>query len=193
MGKSGADVAVLHPLETAYGLFRGLVDPDDESNRAVIDDYDNTYYRLIAQLYSSQIGFRFADLATIDTLGKVSDGRFCVGKMSYGTLVIADIEVLTEKTYALISEFAKNGGKVYIKGDIPCRLDGKYAPELREIISAFETIDIEFSHIVANSFKISNLDFLRTRLKSPPLGGGLGWGLVFNRIYSPLKVRFRPV
>lgn len=140
MGKSGADVAVLHPLETAYGLFRGLTDPDDKSNRAVIDDYDNTYYRLIAQLYSSQIGFRFADLATIDTLGKVSDGRFCVGKMSYGTLVIADIEVLTEKTYALISEFAKNGGKVYIKGDTPCRLDGKYAPNLNfENVRTFES------------------------------------------------------
>ena len=27
---------------------------------------------------------------------------------------------------------------------------------------------------------------------SSPRGGG-GWGLIFNRVYSPLKVRFRPV
>lgn len=140
MGNSGADVAVLHPLETAYGLFRGLTDADDESNRAVIDDYDNTYYRLIAQLYSSQIGFHFADLATIDGLGKISDHHFCVGKASYSTLVIADIEVLTPKAYALISEFAQNGGKVYIKGNFPCRLDGKYAPDLHfENVRSFET------------------------------------------------------
>ena len=34
---------------------------------------------------------------------------------------------------------------------------------------------------------------LQIRLKSPPLGGGLGWGLVFNRKQSPIKVHFRPV
>ncbi len=141
MGNSGADVALLHPLETAYGLFRGLVDPDDERNRAVIDDYDNTYYRLIAQLYSSQIGFHFADMPSVDSLGKICNGSFCVGKMSYSALVIADIEVLTEKTFNLITEFAKVGGKIYIKGDVPCRLDGKYAQGLKDAISAFENIE----------------------------------------------------
>ncbi len=141
-GKCGTDIVVLHPLETAYGLFRGLTDPNDTLNRAEIDDYDNLYYRLIAQLYSSQIGFHFADPSTIDRLGKSNGNRFVVGEMSYGTLVLADIEVLTAKTFELISVFAKFGGKIYIKGGIPCRLDGKYDPELKKAIASLNGVRI---------------------------------------------------
>lgn len=132
MGQSGADVAVLHPLETAYGLFRGLLDPEDPSNRNVVDHYDHLHYQLITQLYSSQIEFHFADPSTIDGLGSVDKDRFNIGKMSYGTLVLADIEVITTKTYDLINDFAKNGGKIYIKGMLPSRLDGRATPELEQ-------------------------------------------------------------
>lgn len=140
MGRSCTDVVVLHPLETAYGLFRGLPDPTDESSRETVDDYDNTYYRLIVQLYSSQIGFHFADPSTIDHMGKIDADRFCVGAMSYGTLVLADIEVLTEKCVELISAFSENGGRIYIKGKIPCRLDGRFSPDLAERISALKGV-----------------------------------------------------
>ena len=142
MGKCATDIAILHPLETAYGLFRGLTDPDDPSNREIIDDYDKTYYRLIAQLYSSQLRLHFADLSTIDDIGSIREDHLCVGKMSYGTLVLADVEVLTSKTFDLISTFAKQGGKVYIKGNIPCRLDGVNSLELKERISSLRGVRI---------------------------------------------------
>ena len=142
MGKSGTDVAILHPLETAYGLFRGLTDPEDVSNRAIVDHYDNAYYRLVVQLYSSQINFHFADLSTIDDFGATNDGNFCVGEMKYHTLVLADIEVLTKKTFELILTFANQGGKVYIKGDIPSRIDGEYVPELKKAIEDLKNVRI---------------------------------------------------
>ncbi len=142
MGECATDVAILHPLETAYGLFRGLTDPKDASNRVTVNDYDNTHYRLIEQLYSSQIGFHFADLSTIDDIGSIRENRFCVGKMSYGTLVLADIEVLTSKTFDLISTFSKQGGKVYVKGNIPYRLDGSVSHELKEKISSLKGIRV---------------------------------------------------
>lgn len=124
-GKCAKDVLVLHPLETAYGLCRGLINPEDESNRAVVDDYDKRYYRLIDQLYSSQIPFHFGDMATIEEMGSVENNRFVVGKMAYSTVVVADIEVLSKKTLALLCEFARSGGKLLIKGDMPSRIDGR--------------------------------------------------------------------
>lgn len=142
MGKSATDIAVLHPLETAYGLFRGLINPDDASNRDAVDRYDNTYYRLIVQLYSSQLGFHFADLSTIDKIGANAGNRFRVGEMLYSTLVLADIEVLTTKTFDLILKFADMGGKIYIKGNIPSRLDGKDAPELKKALSDLKGVRI---------------------------------------------------
>ncbi len=142
LGSCAVDVAVLHPLETAYGLFRGLTDPCDPSNRAVIDRYDDLFYRLIVQLYSAQIGFHFADPSMINTMGEIKGNRFCVGKMSYGSLVLADLEALTSKTLSLITEFAKNGGSVFIKGDIPTRLDGRYAPELKGLLLSLPNISV---------------------------------------------------
>lgn len=142
MGKSGADIAVLHPLETAYGLFCGLTSTDDMSGRAAVDRYDNAYYRLIVQLYSSQINFHFADLSTIDKIGTADSNLFGVGKMQYRTLVLADIEVLTTKTFNLISKFSEMGGQIYIKGNIPSRLDGEYAPEMQKALAGLKGVRI---------------------------------------------------
>ena len=124
-GKCTKDVLVIHPLETAYGLFRGLTDPEDESNRAAIEEYDKCYYRLIVQLYSSQIPFHFGDMSLIEEMGSVKKDRLVVGEMAYSTVVVADIEVLTAKMVSLLDEFAHNGGKILIKGALPSRIDGR--------------------------------------------------------------------
>lgn len=135
-GRCATDIAVLHPLETASGYFRGLTNPTDESPRAAVDDYDERYYRLIVQLYSNQCGFHFVDPSTLDSLGSASDSLLKVGEMSYKALVIADIEVLSRKTLEIIRGFAECGGRVYIKGAPPTRIDGVYTPELAEELAA---------------------------------------------------------
>jgi len=135
-GSCATEVALLHPLETAYGYFRGLTSPADESPRAAVDDYDERYYRLIVQLYSNQCGFHFVDPSTLDSLGSASGSCLRVGEMSYKALVLADIEVLSRRTLELIRAFAESGGRVYLKGVLPTRIDGVYVPELAEGLAA---------------------------------------------------------
>ena len=139
-GECATDIAVLHPLETAYGLFCGLSDPNDENGRRVVSDYDEVYYRLIVQLYGAQVPFHFADLSTLEGMGAVEKDRLRVGKMSYGTLVLADNEVLTAKALALLTDFANGGGRVFIKGALPTRLDGKEDATLPERIAALPNV-----------------------------------------------------
>lgn len=124
IGEPRKDVCVLHPLETAYGLFRGLIDPKDESPRCEVDDYDEKYYRLIAQLYSTQTAFHFVDPSTLDSLGAAEGKRLKIGKMSYSAIVVADIEVISGKTLETLRRFSEKGGKIYFKGALPSRLDG---------------------------------------------------------------------
>ena len=140
MGECATDIAVLHPLETAYGLFAGLVDPNDAKGRQTVQDYDEVYYRLIVQLYGAQIPFHFADLSTLNVMGSAGNGRFTVGNMSYRTLVLADNEVLTSKALALIEAFAKSGGRIYVKGALPTRLDGKEDKALPARIAALPNV-----------------------------------------------------
>lgn len=124
MGHCTKDVLLLHPLETAYGLCRGLTYVKDLSPRKVLEEYDRRYYRLITGLYSAGIPFHFGDMASMETLGDVEGSKLVVGKMSYSTVVVSDIEVLTEKTLRLLLEFAKNGGRLIFCGEKPSRVEG---------------------------------------------------------------------
>ena len=136
VGEPGKDVCVLHPLETAYGHFRGLITPSDESPRAAVDDYDERYYRLIAQLYSTQTAFHFVDPSTLDSIGEADGDSLRVGKMRYSSIVVADIEVISSKTLALLKDFSARGGRIYFKGELPSRLDGALCEGLADELSA---------------------------------------------------------
>ena len=142
MGKDCRDILVLHPLETAYGLNRGLSNETDESVRKSVIDYDKKFYKLITDLYSMQISFHFGDLATIEKSGSVENGKFIVGEMAYKTVAISDIEVLNSKTFELLCKFAENGGKILINGTIPSRLDGIENNKVGERLTGFESVEV---------------------------------------------------
>lgn len=142
MGKCTKDVVVLHPLETAYGIYRGLTDIADESCRDDVIDYDNRYYKFITDLYSMQINWHLGDLATIEQMGDVCGNRFVIGNMSYKTVVLPEIEVVTSKMLNLLKEFSNNGGNIFICGNAPTRLDGKYSDCLSETIRNLPNVQI---------------------------------------------------
>ena len=145
VGKPSVGVCVLHPLETAYGLFRGLIDASDETPRATVDDYDERYYRLIAQLYSTQTAFHFVSPSTLDSIGVAGDGILSVGAMDYSAIVLADVEVISAKTLDILRDLSSRGGRIYVKGALPNRLDGAYreglSDELRSLrgVRVFDT------------------------------------------------------
>ena len=142
MGKCTKDVLVLHPLETAYGIYRGLTDINDESCRNDVIDYDNRYYKFITDLYSMQINWHLGDLATIEQIGGVCGEKFVIGRMSYKTVVLPEIETLTSKMLTLLQEFANNGGNIYICGNIPSRLDGRYCDSLADTLINLPNVQI---------------------------------------------------
>ena len=140
VGTSGTKICLLHPLETAYGYFRGLINPNDESPRAVVDDYDEMYYRLIVQLYSTQTAFHFVAPSTLDDMGEADGAQLRVGAMRYSAIIIADIEVLSQKTFVLLKKFAKQGGKIYVKGKFPSRLDGVLHETLADDLATLDGV-----------------------------------------------------
>jgi len=123
-GKPNADTLVIHPIETAYCLFRGGFlqghAPEDMAS------FDLFFNELTRTLLSAHIGYEFGDLNTISSgYAKVGNGAFCVGKMAYRTVVLPKLSVLDKKTAELISEFSAQGGKVIVLGEYPEMLDGE--------------------------------------------------------------------
>lgn len=138
LGKCTTDVLVLHPIGTAYGLHCGNPDPNDPApaTQAVIRDYDHRHYRLIMNLYGAGIPFHYGDMTLITDDGAVEGNRFVIGHMSYGTVVLPNIELLTAETLALLEQFAHNGGRIVAVGQLPTRLDGEYCRALPEKLRA---------------------------------------------------------
>ena len=141
MGKCTKDVLVLQPLETAYGLFCGLNDPNDESYGGNVIEYDNRYYKFITDLYASSINFHLGDISSINELGYVDANSLNIGQMSYKTVVLAEIEVITSKMMSLLKSFSEHGGKILVQGQVPSRIDGRFVPNLGKEILALQGVE----------------------------------------------------
>ncbi len=139
-GGCTVDTVVLHPLETAYLLTRGLMRPDDPSPRDAIDAYDAVFDRTVLALYGAGIPFHFGDLATIAQDGAVRGGRFVIGEMAYRRVILPNLRVLNTETRDLLRAFAAAGGEVIVLGDCPDRLDGAVCAELAAELQNFAAV-----------------------------------------------------
>ncbi len=132
-GKPQKDVMVVHPLDTAYMLYENSID-NTFSENSPMRDYERFYYGLVRGLCGMQCRFEFGDEATIGDWGKVTDSGFEIGEMTYKTVVLPYLQVLRKKSAELIAEYAKKGGKVYILGTMPDRIDGVTDDSLPEML-----------------------------------------------------------
>lgn len=137
-GRPASDVAVIHPLETGYMLYRGSVNGSAVGSEA-LDRLDAKVNDLLVTLCSEQRAVDFADLASIRDLGCVQNGRLVVGEMSYGTVILPDLKVITSQLLGLLEQMAAEGGKVLCLGDAPIMLDGVPSDEVADRIKAIST------------------------------------------------------
>ncbi len=135
-GERVADTLVIHPLETGFGLFRGLSDQKDRTPFAEIDRYDEIFYQFATRLISSQIEYQLGDQYTMRTDAAVEGTSFRIGKRTYRRVVLPRLETLRHETVALLEAFAANGGEVIFVGSYPTRLDGRADDSLASRLKA---------------------------------------------------------
>lgn len=122
-GKPYSKVLVLHPLETAYCLYKG--DKKEPVCPRELEILDKKFNTLLRTLLSNHISFELGDLNTISSgCASVDGGIFKIGEMQYDTVVLPYLEVLNAKTAELLKDLTEKGGKVIVLGDYPFMLDG---------------------------------------------------------------------
>lgn len=138
-GKPNADIVLINPLETAYMLFHGVIG-ESKAGGAELEMLDNEITDLLSALKCGHFEAEYADLASLRDMGRIEKGKFCVGEMSYGTVVLPKLKVITTNLLELLEKYYAEGGKIFIYGNIPTMLDGVYDPSLKarlETISTF--------------------------------------------------------
>ncbi|UCG48785.1 MAG: hypothetical protein JSU94_03205 [Phycisphaerales bacterium] len=115
VGRYAPEVLVIHPLESSY------IERDCHAR-------NGDYYRVLETLQAGQRDYDLGDEQIISEIGQVRDGRFAVGRMSYGAVVLPYILTIRPSTVTLLEEFAAAGGPILIVGEGPKYVDGRQEP-----------------------------------------------------------------
>ncbi len=146
-GKPVSDLLVIHPLETAYCIKQGAHNRSDITYcediypTHTMDRYDFNIYKLTTDLVATHNYFHFGDLLSILEDGKVDGDKFIIGKMSYTTVVLPYLEVITSDLKSKLEKFTSNGGRVIVLGYAPERLDGALDDKLASEILSMKNTD----------------------------------------------------
>ena len=138
-----ADTVVIHPIHSAYFIY-------DRNHLETLNELDRKFVRLVEKLGAAGIVHHYADESLMARYGSVKGKKLVVGKCSYSTVVVPDMVGLDESTLELLTEFVKNGGKLYF--------DGAEKPHLISGMEREINIDsnITFDEIVNAGFDISD-------------------------------------
>lgn len=115
--EENANIAVLHPMHTAYLYYTKYKDaPDFNRVEEINDKFENS----LLELKKRNLSYHFLDEVLLSKYGSVQDKSIVCGKCKYDFLIIPDgLETMDEYTEKLVSHYVNNGGKVLILGEKP--------------------------------------------------------------------------
>lgn len=118
-GRPLRDALLLHPIETAFSLYRGAGLEGESANPQLARE-DAFFNQAIRALVGMQANFELGDEDTIAEMGGVSeDGAFVVGRMAYLTVILPNMAFLRRTTLRLLQAFLRRGGRVVVLGRRP--------------------------------------------------------------------------
>ncbi len=104
-GEIRTDVLVLHGQSSAWLSFNGKPDPR-------LDRYFESLNLLSEKLDSAHVNYHYGDETVIAMHGSAKDGKFIVGRQSYGVVVLPQMKNLAPETLLLLQRFLKDGGVI---------------------------------------------------------------------------------
>ena len=112
-GRVSADTLVLHPQSTAWALYNGAeLGENPHAIIRTIKEYSDKFVSLLRKIENKHICYHLGDETLIRRHGRVENGKFIIGNMSYSTIVIPENLGFLPYTDSLVAEFVKQGGKV---------------------------------------------------------------------------------
>ena len=141
-GKPTTDVAVINPVESAWGMVRAncfdgytATYPD---MRELEQDFADTFHALS----DGGVDFDYVDEEILARHGKVTGKLLKVGAASYSAVIVSGLVTIRRSTLDFLERFAAAGGKVIVYklpkhiGGIPAEIDGTNFIVAEDIASA---------------------------------------------------------
>lgn len=127
-GKAVRDILLLHPMTTVWSRLgvNPYGNPKRSGERDVpeLNAYGDAFNRLIAFLERRHLDCDLGDELLIKQYGGVKDGKFRIGRAVYGAVVIPQVDTLMQSTCEYLKEYMRQGGYVYLLGEMPTMVEG---------------------------------------------------------------------
>lgn len=117
-------VAVVHPIETMW-INMG----NTKNNGLKKKQIDKRFKDLTEWLLFNTIDFDFIAESELPVIETDFTNGFTVGAMTYDVVLVPSLETIRKTTLDALKEFAANGGRVVVVGDLPTRMDGAVSAE----------------------------------------------------------------
>jgi hypothetical protein len=115
IGKYGADIVVIHPLESEY--------------LGIKNDCYQRYDRCLNALQKNHRSYDLGDEQIIADIAKVENRKFIIGQMAYKVVILPGMLVIRQTTLELLKQFKASGGTILVLDNYPDYIDGEKAPE----------------------------------------------------------------
>lgn len=161
-GTESAHTLVIHPLHHSFMYY---VREREAEYMATENERLNKLSDLLSE---SQIAYHYGDETMMKELAHVDGATITVGLCTYDRVVVPDVETLDASTAKLLRAYMANGGKVWLSGQTPSRIDARPADLswLCSNITFDELKDTEEVTATAAGHRIPDLRFMTRRTEN---------------------------
>lgn len=117
-GTEIAPALVIHPMHSCWLDYKRF---DDSTVSAL----ERGFNKVTGELFDRHIGFHYGDEEILAKYGSAVGNTIMVGLQTYRYVILPDIYSIDSTTAATLKEYAENGGKIFLYGRAPDRIDGR--------------------------------------------------------------------
>ena len=140
-GKAVRGVAVIHPIESAWGLFyNGVREPLDQLNSQFMAVQD--------MLLEEHFDFDYVDEDILSRHGAVEDSMLRVAKAKYSAVVVPPMITMCESTRKILADFLAAGGALIFVEPTPGLVDAEPSDGAKDLAAKAVRVPLERGALV---------------------------------------------
>ena len=151
VGEPVRDVAVIHPIESAWGLYCGRVGEIEELRQLEI-----SFEKLQSILLRNHVDFDYVDEEMASRLASV-DGGLVVGRARYRAVIVPPMATMRSTTLALLDQLINSGVPVIFVGKVAPLVDGERSDAVLSLAGRAESCDLAEQLLVNELSKVKSL------------------------------------
>jgi len=149
-GKAIRNLAVIHPIESAWGVFYGGV-------RESLGDLNTNFMTVQNWLMAEHYDFDYVDEDILSRHGSVEGDELVVEKAKYDAVVVPPMYTMRESTVKMLADFAKAGGDLIFVEPVPTFVDAEASDAAKALAGDAVTIAMDRAAIVDALAKVEGI------------------------------------